>query len=395
MQSERVTVFDTTLRDGEQAAGVFFSRSAKVEIAELLDAMKVDVIEAGFPVSSPGECASVAAVAAHVRDACVCALARAVPDEVDATWSAIRRARNPRIHVFLSSSEIHLAHQLRRGADEVVAMARAAVARARTHTANVEFSCMDATRSDPEFVARVVRSALAAGATTINLPDTVGWAHPGQVAEMFRGLYARVPEVAGAVASFHGQDDLGMATANSLAAVGAGARQVELAVNGLGERAGNTAFEEVVMALRVHGAALGVHTGVDTRGIWRASQAVARHSGIAVPANKALVGGNAFRHASGIHQDGVLKRRDTYEAIDPAEIGHPTGSEIVLGKLSGRHGFAARVRALGVELDGPALDRAFARFQRVADQRGGVGDGELVELCRDGEVGAQARAASA
>ncbi|HXZ84951.1 MAG TPA: 2-isopropylmalate synthase [Myxococcota bacterium] len=383
MQSQRVTVFDTTLRDGEQAAGVFFSKHAKVEIAELLDAMKVDVIEAGFPISSPGERASVVAVAAQVRHACVCALARAVPDEVDATWSAIARARNPRIHVFLSSSEIHLAHQLRRGADEVVAMARAAVARARAHVANVEFSCMDATRSDPEFVARVVRAALAAGASTINLPDTVGCARPDQVAEMFRGLYARVPELCGAVASFHGQDDLGMATANSLAAIAAGARQVELAVNGLGERAGNTAFEEVVMALRLHGAALGVHTGVDTRGIWRVSQAVARHSGIAVPANKAIVGGNAFRHASGIHQDGVLKRRDTYEAIDPAEIGHPTGSEIVLGKLSGRHGFAARVRALGIELDGVALDRAFARFQRVADQRGGVGERELVALCRE------------
>ncbi|HTO70016.1 MAG TPA: 2-isopropylmalate synthase [Myxococcota bacterium] len=380
---ERVTVFDTTLRDGEQAAGVFFPTRAKVEIAELLDAMSVDVIEAGFPTSSAGERASVAAVATHVRNACVCALTRAFPDEVDATWSAIAHAREPRLHVFLSSSEIHLAHQLRRGADEVVEMARAAVARAASHTSNVEFSCMDATRSDPEFVARVVRAALAAGATTINLPDTVGWARPDQVIDLFRAVFARVPELAGAVASFHGQDDLGMATANSLAAVAAGARQVELAVNGLGERAGNTAFEEVVMALRVHGAELGVDTGVDTRGIWAVSQAVARHSGVSVPANKAIVGRNAFRHASGIHQDGVLKRRDTYEAIDPAEIGHPTGTEIVLGKLSGRHGFVSRARALGIDLDGPALDRAFARFQQLADERGEVGDAEVAELCRE------------
>ncbi len=380
-ERDRVVVFDTTLRDGEQAAGVFFSKSAKVEIADLLDQMSVDVIEAGFPSSSPGEHASVAAVAAQVRHATVCALSRAIPAEIDVTWEAIRAARDPRIHVFLSSSEIHLAHQLRRGADEVVAMASAAVARARSHTANVEFSCMDATRSDPEFVARVVRAAISEGATTINLPDTVGWARPDQVAEMFRGVRARVPEVTQVVLSFHGQDDLGMATANSLAAVAAGARQVELAVNGLGERAGNTAFEEVIMALRVHGASLGVCTGVDTKGIYRVSQAVARHSGFAVPPNKAIVGRNAFRHASGIHQDGVLKHRATYEAIDPSEIGHPVGTEIVLGKLSGRHGFASRARELGFALDGVALDRAFERFQRIADQRGEIGDREVVAIC--------------
>jgi 2-isopropylmalate synthase len=379
--SEKVVVFDTTLRDGEQAAGVFFSRAAKVEIADLLDAMSVDVVEAGFPASSPGEYASVAAVAAQVKNAAVCALSRAIPAEVDVTWQAIRGARDPRVHVFLSSSEIHLAHQLRRGADEVVAMARAAVARARAHTANVEFSCMDATRSNPEFVARVVRAAIAEGATTINLPDTVGCARPDQVAEMFRGLFARVPELAGVTASFHGQDDLGMATANSLAAIAGGARQVELAVNGLGERAGNTAFEEVVMAIRVHGESLGVRTGVDTKGIYRVSQAVARHSGFAVPPNKAIVGKNAFRHASGIHQDGVLKHRQTYETVDPAEIGHPTGTEIVLGKLSGRHGFAARARELGFALEGPELERAFERFQRVADQRGEISDRNVIAIC--------------
>ena len=375
--AERVVVFDTTLRDGEQAAGVFFSRAAKVEIAGLLDAMGVDVIEAGFPTSSPGERASVRAVAEAVKRARVCALSRAIPAEVEATWEAIAPARAPRIHVFLSSSEIHLAHQLRRGEDQVVEMARIAVERARSYTEDVEFSCMDATRSDPEFVARVVRAAIAAGASTINLPDTVGCARPDQVVAMFRGVYARVPELASVVASFHGQDDLGMAPANSLAAIAAGARQVELAVNGLGERAGNTAFEEVLMALRVHGAELGVATGVDTRGIYAVSQAVARHSGIAVSPNKAIVGRNAFRHASGIHQDGVLKHRATYEAIDPAEIGHPTGTEIVLGKLSGRHGFASRAQALGIAFDGAALDRAFARFQALADERGEVGDREI------------------
>ncbi len=378
---ERVVVFDTTLRDGEQAAGVFFSKSAKLEIAGLLDAMGVDVIEAGFPTSSPGEHESVRAVARSVKHAVVCGLSRAIPAEVDVTWDALRVARRPRIHVFLSSSEIHLAHQLRRGADEVVEMARAAVARARVHAADVEFSAMDATRSDAELVARLVRAAIGAGATTINLPDTVGCARPDQVGAMFREAFARVPELHGVVASFHGQDDLGMATANSLAAVAAGARQVELAVNGLGERAGNTAFEEVVMALRVHGTELGVATGVDTRGIWAVSQAVARHSGVAVPPNKAVVGRNAFRHASGIHQDGVLKLRETYETIDPAEIGHPTGTEIVLGKLSGRAGFASRVRALGLCASEAELERAFARFQAIADARGEVSDAELHALC--------------
>ncbi|MGH7291111.1 MAG: 2-isopropylmalate synthase, partial [Myxococcota bacterium] len=350
LSRERVVVFDTTLRDGEQAAGVCFSKRAKVEIAGLLDAMGVDVIEAGFPASSSGEHDAVRAVAESVQRATVCGLARAIPAEIDTTWFALRRARRPRIHVFLSSSDIHLAHQLHRDADQVVEMARKAVAHARGYTDDVEFSCMDATRSEPELIARLVRVAIAAGASPINLPDTVGCARPDQVAAMFRDVHARVPELAGVIASFHGQDDLGMATANSLAAISAGARQVELAVNGLGERAGNTPFEEVVMALRVHGPAMGVETGVDTRGIWAVSQAVAKHSGFALPPNKAIVGGNAFRHASGIHQDGVLKRRETYETIDPAEIGHPVGTQIVLGKLSGRAGFASRVQALEIEL---------------------------------------------
>jgi len=390
---ERVVVFDTTLRDGEQAAGVCFSKRAKVEIAGLLDAMGVDVIEAGFPASSSGEHEAVRAVADSVQRATVCGLSRAIPAEIDTTWFALRRARRPRIHVFLSSSEIHLAHQLRRGADEVVEMARAAVAHARGYTDDVEFSAMDATRSEPELLARLVRAAIGAGASTINLPDTVGCARPDQVTAMFREAFERVPELEGVVASFHGQDDLGMATANTLSAIAAGARQVELAVNGLGERAGNTAFEEVVMALRVHGEALGVETGVDTRGIWAVSQAVARRSGIALPPNKAIVGGNAFRHASGIHQDGVLKLRETYETIDPAEIGHPVGTQIVLGKLSGRAGFASRVRALGLCPTEAALERAFARFQALADSRGEVSDDELFTLCREpGLVAGDARA---
>ncbi len=260
-------------------------------------------------------------------------------------------------------------------------MAETAVALARDLCDDVEFSPMDATRADPGTVADMVRAALGAGATTINVPDTVGYALPGSVRALVTELYARVPELEDAVVSFHGQNDLGLATANALAAISAGARQVEVAVNGIGERAGNTSFEEVVMAIRVHGDSLGVHTDVDPRGICGISRLVAERSGIAVPPNKAIVGGNAFRHASGIHQDGVLKLRENYEVLDPAEIGHERGSEIVLGKLSGRGGFSARARALGFALTGAELERAFERFQCIANHRREVDDGELRRLC--------------
>jgi 2-isopropylmalate synthase len=240
---------------------------------------------------------------------------------------------------------------------------------------------MDATRAAPDFVAEIVAVALDAGATTINVPDTVGWILPDRLAALLRDLRAGLPQLAEAVLSFHGQDDLGLATANCLAAVSAGARQLELAVNGIGERAGNAAFEEVVMALRVHGPALGVHTQVDASGICELSRLVAERSGIPVPPNKPVVGRNAFRHASGIHQDGVIKCRETYEVLDPRAIGHPTGTQIVLGKLSGRAGFAARVRALGIELPGDAFSHAFERFQKLADERREVGDDDLRAIC--------------
>ena len=379
--SERVFVFDTTLRDGEQAAGVCFSRRDKVEIAARLDALRVDTIEAGFPAASAAELAAVAAVASEVKSAAVCALARAVAGDVDAAGQALRGARRPRIHVFVNSSDVQLAQQLRKTRLDVLQMARAGVARARRYTDDVEFSPMDATRADFDFVAEVVQVALDAGATTINIPDTVGWILPDRLAALLRGLRERVPQLEEAVLSFHGQDDLGLATANCVAAVGAGARQVELAVNGIGERAGNAAFEEVVMALRVHGASLGVHTEVDPSGICELSRLVEARSGIAVPPNKPVVGANAFRHASGIHQDGVIKFRETYEVLDPASIGHPTGTQIVLGKLSGRAGFAARVRALGIELPGDAFSQAFERFQRLADERREVRDEDLREIC--------------
>jgi len=274
-----------------------------------------------------------------------------------------------------------MAHQLRKSREDVLAMARAMVTRARTFTDDVEFSAMDATRASRDFLAEIVRTASSAGARTINVPDTVGYVLPHALGDLIRDLFARVPELAEGRVSFHGQDDLGLATANSIAAIGAGARQVEVAVNGIGERAGNTALEEVVVALKLHGASLGVHTDVDPRGIYDVSRMVEARSRIAVPPNKAIVGRNAFRHASGIHQDGVLKKRETFEWIDPAMIGNPHGTEIVLGKLSGRAGFASRVAALGIGLEAAALDAAFARFQAIADLKRDPGDDDVRAAC--------------
>ncbi len=378
-----VSVFDTTLRDGEQTAGVCFPAPVKVEIAEALDAMGVDVIEAGFPVNSAAEAHAVAEVARHVRDATVCALARAVPADVAAAGEALRHAAAPRIHVFVNASDMHLAHQLGKSRRQVIGMAEAMVRSAREFTDDVEFSPMDATRSDRGFLAELTRAAAFAGASTINLPDTVGCATPDQVASLVEFIGVALADApVRPVLSFHGQDDLGMATANAVAAVAAGAGQVELAVNGIGERAGNTAFEEVVAALSVHGDRLGVETGIDLRQLGAVSELVERHAGIAVPPNKAVVGRNAFRHASGIHQDGVIKEPRTYELLDPDAVGHRTGSEIVLGKLSGRGGFAERVEALGYRLREDEMERAFRAFQAIASTRPEVVDADLHEICR-------------
>jgi 2-isopropylmalate synthase len=343
--------------------------------------MRVDVIEAGFPAASAAELRAVNAVARQVRTVSVCALARCVPGDVDAAVAALHGAVRPRIHLFVNASEVQLEHQLRRSHAEVLELTGAMIARARQSVGDVEFSPMDATRADRGFLAELVRTALGAGATTVNVPDTVGYALPHDVGDLFRSLRSAVPELEGAVLSFHGQNDLGMASANAIAAVRAGARQVELCVNGIGERAGNTSFEEVVMAIAVHGERLDVHTTVDTTGIYALSRLVEQRSGIVVPANKAIVGRNAFRHASGIHQDGVLKHRHNFECIDPARIGHPTGTQIVLGKLSGSAGFAARARALGFELGGPALARALQAFQAVADRKAEVTDDDVRTIC--------------
>jgi 2-isopropylmalate synthase len=379
--SEPVIVFDTTLRDGEQSAGVAFSARDKLEIAERLAAMRVDVIEAGFPAAGVAELDAVRGVARAVRDASVCALARAVESDIDAAIDALREAEAPRIHVFVNSSDMQLAHQLRRDYDEVIDMARAMVAHARNGVPDVEFSPMDATRADPVFLSRLITAAIEAGATTINLPDTVGVILPHQLGALIDTLYAHTPRLRDVVLSFHGQDDLGLATANALTAVRHGARQVELTVNGIGERAGNTPLEEVVMALRIHGPELGVHTRVRSEGIAELSRVVERQSGMVVPPNKAVVGRNAFRHASGIHQDGVIKHRSTYEVIDPSWIGNHEGTQIVLGKLSGRAGFSSRATALGFDLSGVELARAFERFQHLADHKSVIDDTDVRDVC--------------
>ena len=379
--SRKVIVFDTSLRDGEQSAGVAFSARDKLEIAQRLAELRVDVIEAGFPAASLVELEAVRGVARHVRDARICALARAVPGDIDAAAQALAPAAAPRIHVFINSSDMQLAHQLRRGRAEVVEIASAMVAHARSAVGDIEFSAMDATRADPEFLAELVSAAIEAGAATINIPDTVGYALPHQLASRIDELYARVPRLRDVVLSFHGQDDLGLATANAITAVRHGAGQVELTVNGIGERAGNTPLEEVVMALRVHGAELGVHTDVRTEGLTAVSRLVELRSGLHVPPNKAVVGRNAFRHASGIHQDGVLKHRATYEVMDPSWVGCEHGSQIVLGKLSGRAGFNARAAELGFALCGVELQRAFAAFQTLADRVSEVNDADVVQIC--------------
>lgn len=384
--TRQVQILDTTLRDGEQSPGVNFSKRDKLDIARALAALRVDVIEAGFPAASPAEFENVNAVAADVRTARICALARCSERDVDITAEALRGAADPRIHLFVGTSQQHLQGQLRKSPEQVLELISAMVRRARRYVASVEFSAMDSTRADMAYLESVIRAAIAAGATVINLPDTVGYATPTHVARRFRELFARVPELNDVVVSFHGQDDLGLSTANSLAAIEAGAGQVEVAVNGIGERAGNTAFEEVVVALLMHGSEMGVCTQVDPSGIHALSTLVSERSGMVVQPNKAIVGANAFRHASGIHQDGMLKERSTFEAIDPKLIGHPKGTEIVLGKLSGRAGFRSRVEALGIELSSEAAEAAFARFQALADQAALVTDEDLRRACGVGSA---------
>lgn len=385
--SEKIYIFDTTLRDGEQSAGVAFTPAEKREIALQLERMHVDVIEAGFPVTSPGDLSAVQEISSIIKDCTVCALARAVPKDIDVAWEGVHKAKDPRIHVFINSSDIQMAHQLGKGRDEVLAQAEAMVKRAAGYTSNVEFSPMDATRSDREFLFQIVERCIAAGATVINIPDSVGYVIPQELADLFQAIRNNVPNIDKARLSFHGQNDLGLCTANTLTAIQNGVRQVEVTVNGIGERAGNTSMEEVVMAIKTRTDFFGLHTDIDTQEIYRASKMVETYSGMPIQWNKAIVGKNAFRHGSGIHQDGIIKLRETWEIMDPKEIGIPMGTQLVLGKLSGRHAFKVHMEELGYSLTEEELNRAFGAFKELADKKMKVDDRDLEAIVSDAHRG--------
>ena len=377
---DKVLIFDTTLRDGEQSPGVALNVEEKLEIARALERLRVDFIEAGFPASSPGDLESVTQIAKQVRGCAIAGLARAVQADVDACWEAVQHAEHPRIHVFLSSSDIHIMHQLERDKERVLEMARTMVARAAKYCPDVEFSPMDATRSESEYVYRMLTEVIDAGATTVNIPDTVGYAIPEEFAQFLRNIQENVPNIHKARISVHCHNDLGLAVANSLAAVSAGARQVETCINGIGERAGNASLEEVVMAIKTRPDFFHLGTNIDSTHIHRTSRLVSQLTGMSVQPNKAIVGVNAFRHQSGIHQHGITKMRQTYEIIDPAEIGLPHGTTLVLNKNSGRHGLKSRLDDLGYEITTAELDRVFTAFKDLADKKGEIDDRDLDAL---------------
>jgi 2-isopropylmalate synthase len=361
----RITVFDTTLRDGEQSPGIALGPEEKAAVALQLERLGVDVIEAGFPISSDGDFEGVRAVARAVSTPTVTALARTGKDDLEAAIESIADAKRSRVHVFIATSTVHMERKLGLEPAQVLEETRRAVAYAAARVDEVEFSCEDATRSDPAFVAEVCRAAIASGATTINLPDTVGYSFPEEHAAFLQDVQRRCPELAGVTLSVHCHDDLGLAVANTLAGIRAGATQVECTINGLGERAGNAALEEIVMALRVRGDDLGATTGVDVREIGATSRLVAEVTGYAVQRNKAIVGANAFAHEAGIHQDGLLKDVRTYQIFDPEDVGQ--AMTLPLGKHSGRHAFARAASAAGYELERDELNAAFRRFKHLAD----------------------------
>ena len=379
MAETRITVFDTTLRDGEQSAGIGMTGDEKLEIARQLARLGVDVIEAGFAASSPGDFEAVKTIAREIKGPTICSLARANPGDVDQAAEALKGVDNARIHVFLSSSDIHIMHQLRKNREEVMDLAVSMVERARKYCDNIEFSPMDATRTNPEYLYQLLEGVINAGATTVNIADTVGYAIPSQFAQLLKDIQENVSNIGKAVLSVHCHNDLGLAVSNSVAAVEAGARQVEGCINGIGERAGNASLEEIIMALHTRQDLFNVATNIDTRQIYPASRMVSRITGMPIQPNKSVVGENAFRHASGIHQDGILKERTTYELMDPVSIGWP-GNSLVLGKLSGRAGLRSRLEALGYKLPAEDMNRVFEAFKVLADKKQEVTDRDLESL---------------
>ena len=384
--SDKLIIFDTTLRDGEQSPGASMTKDEKVRIAKILEKMRVDVIEAGFAIASQGDFEAVQAVAKAVKDSTVCSLARALDKDIDRAGEAIKNTNSARIHAFIATSDIHMKMKLRMTPDEVVSQAVRSVKRATKFTNNIEFSPEDAGRSDIDFLCRIIEAAIDAGATTINIPDTVGYNIPHQFGETMRELIERVPNSDKAIFSAHCHNDLGLAVSNSLSAVLNGARQVECTINGLGERAGNTSLEEVVMAVRTRQDVFGCDTNIDTKNILAASRLVSSITGFVVQPNKAIVGANAFAHEAGIHQDGILKHRETYEIMKAEDVGWHANT-LVMGKHSGRNAFRVRMSELGVEFDSDdELNNAFSRFKALADKKHDIFDEDLQALVTEAQA---------
>jgi 2-isopropylmalate synthase len=395
-QPDRIIIFDTTLRDGEQSPGATLNVEEKLAIAHQLTLLGVDIIEAGFAAASPGDFQAVKTIAEQVGipgGPVICSLARAVRQDIQAAAEALKGAAHPRIHTMISTSDIHLKYQLKKSRSEVLAIASEMIAYAKSFVEDVEFSPMDASRTEPEFLYEVLSRAIAAGATTINIPDTVGYCTPKEIGNLIQGIQSHVPNIDGVILSIHTQNDLGLATANALAAIEYGVRQVECTINGIGERAGNAALEEIVMALQVRKAFFNPYfgrsvesdaplTNIKTQEIYKTSSLVSQLTGMLIQPNKAIVGANAFAHESGIHQDGVIKHRETYEIMEAATIGLPE-NRIVLGKHSGRNAFRTRLKELGFELNETDLNKAFNRFKEVADKKKEISDWDLEAIARD------------
>jgi len=380
--SEKIYIFDTTLRDGEQSPGASMNMQEKFRLAQQLVLLNVDVIEAGFPIASTGDFECVKNIADNIKGVQVAGLARCAEQDIDRAWEALKNGENPRIHTFLATSDIHMKHKLKMSREQVLELAVVSVKHAAQYTSNVEFSAEDASRSDLDFVCRVFEAAIKAGATTLNFPDTTGYALPDEFGAKIKYLMENISNIDKAVLSVHCHNDLGLAVANSLAAINNGARQVECTINGLGERAGNTAMEEIVMAVRTRADQMDVHTDVVTEHIHPSSRMVSTITGMPVQPNKAIVGANAFAHESGIHQDGVLKERTTYEIMNPTDIGLTKGN-LVLGKHSGRHALKDRIEAMGYSLTDEELARVFSRFKNLADLRKEIFDEDVEAIIMD------------
>ncbi|MGH1422889.1 MAG: 2-isopropylmalate synthase [Hyphomonas sp.] len=387
---DQIRIFDTTLRDGEQSPGASMTHNEKLDLAALLDTMGVDVIEAGFPAASDGDFAAVQAIAEQSKSAIICGLSRSTPSDIDRCAEALKKAARPRIHTFISTSPVHMKHKLKMGGNAVIEAIGRSVAQARNHTDDVEWSAEDATRTEFDFLCKAIDTAIASGATTINLPDTVGYSHPEEYGAMFRRVIENVANSDKVIWSAHCHNDLGLAVANSISALTNGARQIECTINGLGERAGNAALEEIVMALRVRGDTLPFDTGIDAEQLSRASKMVSRITGFPVQYNKAIVGKNAFAHESGIHQDGMLKHADTYEIMKPEDVG-VSKTSLVMGKHSGRHAFRDKLESMGYELDKEALNDAFKRFKDLADRKKHVFDEDIYALVDESLSGGDER----